>query len=90
MEKKYAIELSDLNVFFIAVGIILLFLALAAFKWHIKRKNNVKVLFLENEKQDLEDQRQILMDENLKLKNACASLSDQLKKAKKQKQHYQK
>ena len=90
MEKKYIIELSDLNVFLIAVGIIMLALLL---KWTQERKKRQIVNEtndLIREILDLKDQKQILMDKNLKQAGTIGSLNDQLKQAKRNKQHYQK
>ena len=88
MEKKYIIELSDLNVFFISVGIIMLALLLKWTQERKKRQHERALISSNMEIKDLNDQKEILMNKNLELTNTIGSLNDQLKRAKKGKPNY--
>lgn len=85
MEPKYIIELSDLNVFFLSLGGLMLGLFFAAFKWHLVRKHNRELNDLHMKISDLESQKRLLIKKNIDLENAAAALKHDLRQARRKK-----
>lgn len=85
MEPKYIIELSDLNVFFLSLGGLMLGFIMATLKWRLNKKQTAELNDLHMKISDLESQKRLLIKKNIDLENAAAALKYDLRQARRKK-----